>query len=130
MLGVLFICVCMHVYVLSMHVCMYAIRRADRRAGWCRCVSQVEYACIMNVCIYRRAGSTIYVCMHALCIHVYSMYLCTLFGTGWYRSNVICMYYDCMCNELGEVNAGWIPARPASVDQDHTRNNRHNPWMV
>ena len=36
----------------------------------------------------------------------------------------------CMCNELGEVNAGWFPARPASVDQDHTRNNRHNPLMV
>ena len=35
-----------------------------------------------------------------------------------------------MCNELGEVNAGWIPARPASVDQDCTRNNRHNPLMV
>ena len=34
------------------------------------------------------------------------------------------------CNELGEVNAGWIPARPASVNQDHTRNNRHNPLMV
>ena len=39
-------------------------------------------------------------------------------------------YIACMCNELGEVNAGWIPARPASVDQDHTRNNRHNPLMV
>ena len=38
--------------------------------------------------------------------------------------------YVYMCNELGEVNAGWIPARPASVDQDHTRNNRHNPLMV
>ena len=38
--------------------------------------------------------------------------------------HVICMY------ELGEVNASWIPARPASVDQDHTRNNRHNPLMV
>ena len=25
-----------------------------------------------------------------------------------------------LCNELGEVNAGWIPARPASVDQVHT----------
>ena len=50
---------------------LIAIRRDDRRAGWYRCVSklQVEYACIMNVCIYRRAGSTvstIYVYMHAL----------------------------------------------------------------
>ena len=49
---------------------------------------QVEYACIRNVCIYRRAGSTgstgstIYVYMHA-CMHVLCMYvdyLCTLFG--------------------------------------------------
>ena len=35
-----------------------------------------------------------------------------------------------MCNELGEVNAGWIPARPASVNQAHTKNNRHPPLMV
>ena len=35
-----------------------------------------------------------------------------------------------ICNELGEVNAGWIPARPASVDQVHTKNNRHTPVMV
>ena len=31
------------------------------------------YACIMYVCIYRRAestGSTIYVCMHVLCMYV------------------------------------------------------------
>ena len=35
-----------------------------------------------------------------------------------------------LCNELGEVNAGWIPTRPASVDQVHTRNNRHAPLMV
>ena len=26
-----------------------------------------------------------------------------------------------ICNELGEVNAGWIPARAASVDQVHTK---------
>ena len=26
-----------------------------------------------------------------------------------------------LCNELGEVNAGCIPARPASVDQVHTK---------
>ena len=41
-------------------------------------VSQVEYACIMKVCIYRRAestGNTIYVCMHA-CMHVLCMYVC------------------------------------------------------
>ena len=43
-------------------------------------VSQVEYACIMNVCTctYRRAestGSTIYVGMHA-CIYVSCMYVC------------------------------------------------------
>ena len=41
-------------------------------------VSQVEYACIINVCIYRRVdstGSTIYVCMHA-CMYVLCMYAC------------------------------------------------------
>ena len=38
---------------------------------------------------------------------------------------------DCMCNELGggrrrlDSGAGWTPARPASVDQVHTKNNRH-----
>ena len=42
----------------------------------------------------------------------------------------VCYGGGSYCNELGEVNAGWIPARPASVDQDHTRNNRHNPLMV
>ena len=39
-------------------------------------VSQVGYACIINVCIYRRAGSTwstICVCMHA-CITYACMY--------------------------------------------------------
>ena len=41
-------------------------------------VSQVKYACIENVCIYRRAdstGSTIYVCMHA-CLYALCMYVC------------------------------------------------------
>ena len=45
-------------------------------------MSQVGYASIMKVCIYRRAestGSTIYVCMHA-CMNVLCMYVCTLFG--------------------------------------------------
>ena len=49
-------------------------------------VSQMGYACIMIVCIYRRAGSTgstIHVCIHA-CMHVQlyyvCMYVCTLFG--------------------------------------------------
>ena len=35
-----------------------------------------------------------------------------------------------MCNELGEAGAGWTLARPASVDQVHTKNNRHTPVMV
>ena len=35
-----------------------------------------------------------------------------------------------ICNELGEASAGWTPARPASVDQVHTKNNRHTPVMV
>ena len=63
-------------YVLGMHACMYAIRRADIGALCGIDMSQVKYACIDNVCIYRRAdstGSTIYVCMYyVLCI----MYVC------------------------------------------------------
>ena len=35
-----------------------------------------------------------------------------------------------ICKELGEAGAGWTPARPASVDQVHTNNNRHTPVMV
>ena len=38
-------------------------------------VSQVGCAYIMKVCMHRRAGSTIYVCMHAY-IHVLCMYVC------------------------------------------------------
>ena len=34
------------------------------------------------------------------------------------------------CNKLGEAGAGCIPTRPASVDQVHTKNNRHTPVMV
>ena len=74
-------------YVLGMHACMYAIRRADIGAligALCGIdMSQVKYACIDNVCIYRRAdstGSTIYVCMHVcmyvLCIMYVCMYVC------------------------------------------------------
>ena len=62
--------VCMHVcmYYLCMHVftpfgapfgAPIAIRGPDRRAGWHRCVPQVKYACIENVCIYRRAERTV-----------------------------------------------------------------------
>ena len=50
------------------YICMY--RGID--------VSQVKYARIENVCIYRRAdstGSAIYVCMHA-CMYVLCMYVC------------------------------------------------------
>ena len=39
------------------------------------------------------------------------------------------VHTTCVTN-YGEVNAGWIPARPASVDQVHTKNNRHTPVMV
>ena len=43
-------------------------------------VSGKEYVCIMNVCIYRRAGST----GSTLCVCIYActciMYVCTLFG--------------------------------------------------
>ena len=80
--------VCTHacMYVLCMHACMYAIRRAIRCADIGALIgalcginmSQVKYACIENVCIYRRAdstGSTIYVCMHA-CMYVLCMYVC------------------------------------------------------
>ena len=50
------------------YICMY--RGID--------VSQVKYARIENVCIYRRAdstGSAIYVCMHAY-MYVLCMYVC------------------------------------------------------
>ena len=78
--------VCTHacMYVLCMHACMYAIRRADIGAligALCGIdMSQVKYACIENVCIYRRAdstGSTIYVCMYA--------YVCTPIGAPFGR---------------------------------------------
>ena len=52
------------------------------------------------------------------------------FVIALYGCQRLAMMDEYMCNELGEVNAGWIPAQPASVDQDHTRNNRHNPLMV
>ena len=73
-LGVLYMYVRMHVcmYYVCMHVCtpFGALCGID--------MSQVKYACIDNVCIYRRAdstGSTIYVCMHA-CMYVLCMYVC------------------------------------------------------
>ena len=72
-LGVLYMYVRMHVcmHYVCMHVCtpFGALCGID--------VSQVKYACIENVCIYRRAdstGSTIYACMHAC------MYVCTPIG--------------------------------------------------
>ena len=72
-----------------MYVCMYVLQSARhlvRRSligaligALCGIdVSQVKYARIENVCIYRRAdgtGSTIYVCMNA-CIYVLCMYVC------------------------------------------------------
>ena len=66
---------CMHVYVRIMYVCMFVLQSARHSARrsligalisvMCAVdVSQVKYARIENVCIYRRAdytGSTIYV---------------------------------------------------------------------
>ena len=73
-------------YVLCMYASLYSNRRAisARRSligvligALCAVdVSQVKYARIENVCIYRRAdytGSTIYVLMHA-CMYVLCMY--------------------------------------------------------
>ena len=50
-----------------------AIRHADGID-----VTQMGYACIMIVCMYRHAGSTgstIHVCIHA-CMHVLCMHVC------------------------------------------------------
>ena len=72
-----------------MYVCMFVLQSARHSArrsligaligALCYIgVSQVKYARIENVCIYRRAdntGSTIYVCMHA-CMYVLCMYVC------------------------------------------------------
>ena len=54
-----------------MKVCIH--RRAGSILGVQYIYVCMIYACIMYVCIYRRAestGSTIYVCMHALCMYV------------------------------------------------------------
>ena len=78
--------VCTHacMYVLCMYACIYerhSARHSARRSligALCGIdVSQVRYAYIENVCIYRRAdstASTIYVCMHA-CMYVLCMYV-------------------------------------------------------
>ena len=64
-----------------MHVCMYYVcmRLCTPIGALCAVdVSQVKYARIENVCIYRRAdstGSAIYVCMHAY-TYVLCMYAC------------------------------------------------------
>ena len=79
-----------------MHVCMYYVCMrlctpigAPRRSligaliGAPVDVSQVKYAHIENVCIYRRADYTgsqyMYVCMHIRMYYVY-MYVCTPIG--------------------------------------------------
>ena len=111
--------VCTHacMYVLCMHACMYYIRRADIGAligALCGIdMSQVKYACIENVCIYRRAdstGSTIYVCMHA-CMYVLCMY--------------VCMY---VCTPIGAPFGGPIANRRAdrrAVGIDASQVNMH-----
>ena len=68
-----------------MYVCMFVLQSARHSArrsligALCGVdVSQVKYARIENVCIYRRADrtkSTIYICMHA-CMYVLCMYVC------------------------------------------------------
>ena len=78
--------------VLYMYICMHYLARYLARLslfGGPICalggmdVSQVECVCIMNVCIYRRAGVLgvlyMYVCMHVGMYYV-CMYFCTLFG--------------------------------------------------
>ena len=76
-LGVLYMYVCMHICMY--YACMYVCAPIGALIGaLCAVnVSQVKYARIENVCIYRRAdstGSAIYVCMHVymyvLCIYV------------------------------------------------------------
>ena len=87
-LGVLYMYECMHacMYYVCMYVCTPIGAPSARRSligaligALCYIdVSQVKYARIENVCIYRRAdntGSTIYVCMHA-CMYVLCMYVC------------------------------------------------------
>ena len=87
--------ICMYV---CMHVCMYYVcmyvRYSARRSLFGALigvlgdmdVSQVEYACIINVCIYRRADSTgstigLYACTHAyVCMYYVCMHVCTPFG--------------------------------------------------
>ena len=75
-----------------MYVCMY-VRYSARRSLFGELigvlgdmdVSQVEYACIINVCIYRRTDSTgstigyMYVCMH-VCMYYVCVHVCTPFG--------------------------------------------------
>ena len=77
------------IYVSIMYICMFVLQSARHSARrsligaliGAMCVvdvSQVKYAHIENVCIYRRAdytGSAIYVCMHAY-TYVLCMYVC------------------------------------------------------
>ena len=84
-------------HVCMYYVCMYVRYSASRSLFGALIgalgdmdVSPVEYACIINVCIYRRAdstGSTIYVCMHA------------------------CMYVLCMCDIWCGLAGSLIPVR-------------------
>ena len=83
--------ICMNacMYVCIMYVCVFVLQSARHSAlrsligaligALCAVdVSQVKYACIENVYIYRRAdstGSAIYVCMHAY-TYVLCMYVC------------------------------------------------------
>ena len=93
-----YICMNACMYVCIMYVCMYVLQSARysaRRSLFGALigalggiyVSQVEYACIVNVGIhvYRRADSTrgtIYVCMHSsyVCVMYVCMYVCAPIG--------------------------------------------------
>ena len=77
------------IYVSIMYICMFVLQSARHSARrsligaliGAMCVvdvSQVKYAHIENVCVYRRAdytGSAIYVCMHAYTYVLY-IYVC------------------------------------------------------
>ena len=96
-LGVPYMHVCMHVctYYVCMYVCTPVGTHTARRSligALCYIyVSQVKYARIENVCIYRRADSTrsiIYVCMHA-CMCVLCMYVCLYSNRQMARRSLI-----------------------------------------
>ena len=67
-------------------------------------------------CIFLQTENVIATCIMQHNTETHS----TLHNVKWniQTKDMTKFYY---CNELGEINAGWIPARPASVDQVHTK---------